>query len=77
MKLDKPVEPVAIDIPALRGKYASERDKRVRPKGNGQYAVVAGEHWLIQATVLAVQQFPSLPVSPESRQAFHRGFLVD
>lgn len=32
-----------IDVPALRAKYAAERDRRVRPDGAGQYRKAAGE----------------------------------
>ena len=38
----------AIDLDALRSKYAEERAKRLRPDGNGQYLRLAGQlgHYL-------------------------------
>jgi cyclohexanone monooxygenase len=38
----------SVDCEALRRKYAEERDKRLRPDGNGQYLRLAGEfaHYL-------------------------------
>lgn len=41
---DSPTHPIPpIDLPALRAKYAHERDRRIRPDGPRQYRRAAGE----------------------------------
>ena len=50
----------AIDVEALKRKYAEERDKRLRPDGNDQYLEVAGRlaHYLDDPYVAVAEREP-------------------
>jgi cation diffusion facilitator CzcD-associated flavoprotein CzcO len=60
MKCEATNVPLAeeIDIPAMREKYRRERDKRLRPEGQGQYAEPVGDF------ANAYESDPHMPVEP-------------
>src|SRR5262249_45199372 len=55
-----PTQTPEIDHAALRAKYLSERDKRLRPEGQKQYLVTEGEF------AESYESDPSLPVTPRA-----------
>jgi cyclohexanone monooxygenase len=60
MKCEPTRTPEDVDIPAMRERYAREREKRLRKDGHGQYLRTEG------AFAAAYENDPHMPVAPRA-----------